>query len=78
LTDQPIPAIRPSGFPRAGAAFLDSTLLWSQEESPCGSQCGLGEPKLTGRTYVYDLVTQMEYASIDTAVFDALPHAGAS
>jgi len=66
--------IRVSSRPRAGAAFLNSTLIWYAEESVCGSQCGLGEPKLTGRTYLYDVVAKTESASIITALFDSWPH----
>ena len=35
-------------------------------------------PPLTGRTFLHDLVTGTERASIDTAVFDSWPHVGAA
>jgi hypothetical protein len=67
-------AVRISPKPRLGAAFLNSTLVWYAEESVCTTQCGLGGPPLTGRTYIYDIVAKTESASIITAVFDAWPH----
>jgi hypothetical protein len=71
-------ALRISPLPRFGAAFLNSTLVWYAEESVCKTQCGLGGPPLTGRTYIKDLVTGTESLSIITAVFDSWPHIGAS
>jgi hypothetical protein len=65
--------------PRIGAAFLNPTLVWYAEESVCSTNpCGFGGPPLTGKTYIYDLVTQTENASIITSVFDSWPHAGAA
>jgi hypothetical protein len=81
LADQPAAGNQLSFLPRAGAAFLNSTLVWYAEEAICstpGVQCGLGGTPLTGRTYLRDLVTGTESASIDTAVFDSWPHVGAS
>lgn len=81
LADQPAAGNQLSFLPRAGAAFLNSTLVWYAEEAMCstpGVQCGLGGTPLTGRTYIRDLVTGTESASIDTAVFDSWPHVGAS
>jgi hypothetical protein len=66
-------AIRVSSRPRAGAAFLTDDVMWYAEESVCSSQCSLGEPKLTGRTYVYDVVAKTESASIITSFFDSWP-----
>jgi hypothetical protein len=71
-------ALRISPLPRFGAAFLNSTLVWYAEESVCKTQCGLGGPPLTGRTYIKDLVAGTESLSIITAVFDSWPHIGAS
>lgn len=67
-------AFRVSPRPRNGAVFLTSTLMWYAEEAVCSSQCGLGEPKLTGRTYIYDVVAKTESASIITAISDSWPH----
>jgi hypothetical protein len=71
-------ALRISPAPRVGAAFLSSTLVWYAEESVCKTQCGLGGPPLTGRTYIKDLVSGSETASIITKVFDSWPHFGAA
>jgi hypothetical protein len=69
-------AIRVRSRPATGAVFLNSRLMWYQEEAACSgsSVCGLGEPKLTGRTYIYDVVARTETASIITALFDVWPH----
>lgn len=70
-------AIRVSSRPRSGAAFLTSTLMWYAEEATCSGAnavCGLGEPKLTGKTFIYDVVAKTESASIITAFFDSWPH----
>jgi hypothetical protein len=73
-------AFRLSQLPRTGSVFLTPTLMWYAGESVCSAtvQCGLGGPPLTGRTYVRDLVTGTESASIITAVFDSWPHVVAS
>jgi Tol biopolymer transport system component len=67
-------AIRVSSLPRAGAAFLTGRWMWYAGESVCRSQCGLGEPKLTGQTYLYDVIARRESSSIITALFDSWPH----
>jgi len=55
--------------------------MWYAEESSCArgasGACGLGAP-LTGRTFIRDLITGTESSSIDTALFDSWPHAGAA
>ena len=66
-------AIRVSSRPRNSAAFLNTTLMWYAEEAVCSAQCGLGEPKLTGRTYIYDVVAKTESVSIITAFIDSWP-----
>jgi hypothetical protein len=79
LTDQPIAGNVLNFQPRTGAAFLNSTLAWYAEESLCSQvSCGLGGPPLTGRTFLRDLVTTTERASIITSVFDSWPHVGAA
>ena len=79
LTDKPIAGNVLSFQPRTGAAFLNSTLAWYAEESQCSQvTCGIGGPPLTGRTFLRDLVTTTERASIITAVFDSWPHVGAA
>lgn len=79
LEDQPVAGIVTTFQPRSGAVFLNSTLVWYAEESSCAqTQCGVGGPPLTGRTFLRDLVTGTERSSIDTAVFDSWPHVGAA
>lgn len=69
-------AIRVRSRPATGAAFLNSRLMWYAEEAACSgpTACGLGEPKLTGRTYIYDVVARTESVSIISALFDSWPH----
>jgi hypothetical protein len=79
LTDSPVAGNVLSFQPRADAAFLNSTLAWYAEESPCSQvSCGVGGPALTGRTFLRDLVTGTERASIITSVLDSWPHVGAA
>jgi hypothetical protein len=65
-----------SANPRVGAAFLNASLVWYAGETPCttASPCGLGGPPLSGQTYIYDLGSDVETGSIDTAYYDAWPH----
>jgi Tol biopolymer transport system component len=66
-----------SANPRVGAAFLNASLVWYAGETPCttASPCGgLGSPPLSGQTYIYDLGSDVETNSIDTAFFDSWPH----
>lgn len=62
--------------PRANAAFLNASLVWYAGETLCttASPCGLGGPPLSAQTYIYDLGSDVETGSIDTAYFDAWPH----
>lgn len=61
---------------RVGAAFLNAALVWYAGETPCttASPCSLGGPPLSGQTYIYDLGSDVETGSIDTAFYDAWPH----
>jgi hypothetical protein len=80
LTDQPVAEINmySSNFGTA-AVFLNSTLVWYAEEASCAqTQCGIGGPPLTGRTFLDDLVVQTQRPSVDIAVFDSWPHVGAA
>jgi hypothetical protein len=74
LTNGGTHSLSPS--PRTGAAFLNASLIWYAGETPCttASPCGLGGPPLSGQTYIYDLSSDVETGSIDTAFFDAWPH----
>ncbi len=65
-----------SSSPRVGSAFLNASLVWAAGESICttATPCGLGGPPLSGKTYVYDLGSDVETGSIDTAFFDSWPH----
>lgn len=67
-------AFRVSSRPATGAGFLNARLMWYAGESVCSSQCGLGEPKLNGKTYIYDVVAKTESVSIITALLDSWPH----
>jgi hypothetical protein len=62
--------------PRAGAAFIDASLVWYAGESICTTTtpCGLGGPPPSGQTYIYDLGSGVESGSLDTALYDAWPH----
>jgi hypothetical protein len=62
--------------PRVNAAFLNASLIWYAGETPCttASPCGLGSPPQSGQTYIYDLSSDVETGSIDTAYFDSWPH----
>jgi dipeptidyl aminopeptidase/acylaminoacyl peptidase len=65
-----------SPTPRVGAAFLDASLVWYSGETICttATPCGLGGPPLTGTTYIYDLGSDVENGSIETAFYDSWPH----
>jgi len=79
LTDPPTVVFGPFLHPGTAAVFLNSTLVWYAEEASCAqTQCGIGGPPLTGRTFLDDLVVQTERPSVDIAVFDSWPHVGAA
>ena len=63
-----------STSPRVGAAFLTASLVWYAGETICttATPCGL-VPATTGQTYIYDLGSDVENGSIDTAFFDSWP-----
>lgn len=62
--------------PRVGATFLNASLVWYAGETICttATPCGLGGPPLSGQTYIYDLGSDVENGSIDTAFLDSWPH----
>ncbi len=62
--------------PRIGAAFLNASLIWYAGETPCttASPCGLGGPPLSSTTYIWDLGSDVETGSLDTAYYDEWPH----
>lgn len=74
LTSGAVHALSPN--PRIGAAFLNASLVWYAGETICttATPCGLGGPPLSGQTYIYDLGSDVETGSIDSAFFDAWPH----
>jgi Tol biopolymer transport system component len=81
LADQQLQSFPLSTLPRMNVAFLNPTLVWYAEETPCSGHCpGYGEtsagPPLSGRTYVHDLGTGTISTSADTAVVDSWPHLG--
>jgi hypothetical protein len=66
-----------SANPRAGAAFLNASLVWYAGETICTTTTpcvGLGGPPPSGKTYVYDLGSDVETGSLDLSFFDAWPH----
>ena len=65
-----------SANPRGGAAFLSASLVWYAGESICttATPCPFDIPPLSGQTYIYDLGSDVETNSIDTAFFDSWPH----
>jgi hypothetical protein len=62
--------------PRVGAAFLNASLVWYAGETICttATPCGLGGPPPSGKTYIYDIGSDVETGSLDTSFFDAWPH----
>lgn len=62
---------------RSEPAFLTSRYVWYIGERLCvaADQCVTGPTMPTGKTYIYDLQTGIEYDSIITNVYDVWPHA---
>ncbi len=66
------------GSGRSEPAYLTSQFIWYQAEPACVStgKCEAGFPGIAdGSTYMYDLQTGKESASIITSVVDVWPHA---
>lgn len=61
---------------RSGAQFLNSTLLWYQEETAC--DCGLAQSQLTGHTFIYDIAAGAESGSRIGGLLDAWPRVAAA
>jgi hypothetical protein len=62
---------------RSEPAFLNSHLIWYQEERTCvtNDQCQPGQTTTTsGKTYIYDLQDEVEQESLIAAVWDVWPH----
>jgi hypothetical protein len=62
---------------RAEPGYLTARYVWYRGERLCtaADRCATGPVVLTGKTYLYDLQTGVEYPSIITNVYDAWPHA---
>ena len=62
---------------RSEPAFLNSHLIWYQEERACQAtdKCFAGPTIPSGKTFIYDLVDNTETESKIAQVFDAWPHA---
>jgi hypothetical protein len=63
---------------RSAPTFLTSRYLWYRGERACvaSDNCPSGWSVVdSGKTYIYDLQTGLEYESVITNVFDAWPHA---
>jgi len=60
---------------RGAPSFLTPSLIWYQEEQTCtaANPCGMGGSQPTGTTYIYELGSGTESASIITSVFDSWP-----
>jgi hypothetical protein len=62
---------------RVEPAFLTARYVWYRGERPCTASdvCASGPVIATGKTYLYDLQTGIEYDSVITSVIDVWPHA---
>jgi hypothetical protein len=62
---------------RSEPVFLTSRYVWYRGERLCvaSDQCVTGPTIETGKTYIYDLQTGVEYGSVITNVYDVWPHA---
>jgi hypothetical protein len=64
------------GAGRSEPAYLTSQVIWYQAEPACvlAGKCDAGFPAIaSGSTYVYDLVSGIESASVVTSVIDGWP-----
>ena len=62
---------------RSGAMFLNATSLFLVEEAPCGTNCGLGGPTSPdGKTFIYNLGSQVETASTIASALGSWPRIG--
>ena len=65
------------GNVRSSPIFLNSSSLFSYEETPCAPNCGPGPPTTAnGKTFVYNLTTQSENASSIATVYGSWPRPG--
>jgi len=69
--------VREIGKGRVEPSYLTSRYVWYQGERLCTAtdHCAVGPVISTGKTYLYDLQTGNEYASIITNIYDIWPHA---
>jgi hypothetical protein len=74
-TSARVKQLGPAG--RAEPAFLTARYVWYRGERPCTTSdlCASGPMIATGKTYLYDLQTGIEYDSVITSVIDVWPHA---
>lgn len=77
LVDTATKKVRELKSGRSEPAFLTSRYVWYSGERFCvaSDSCAAGPTIPTGKTYVYDLQTGVEYDSIITNVYDIWPHA---
>jgi hypothetical protein len=76
LLDTASEKVRGLADARSEPAFLNSHLIWYQEERPCAptDKCIAGPTIPTGRTFIYDLADGTETESKIAYVSDSWPH----
>jgi hypothetical protein len=76
LLDTASGKVRDLATARSEPAFLNSHLIWYQEERPCApsDKCFAGPTIPTGRTFIYDLSDGTETESKIASVSDSWPH----
>jgi hypothetical protein len=62
---------------RSTPSFINTTTVFMLEEAPCGNTCGIGPAtQPDGKTFTYDLGTQMETTSTIASVLGVWPRPG--
>ena len=76
LTKQKVTQVSPAGG--AEAWFLGSRYVWFLEERLCApnESCGVSSARLTGKTYIVDLVKGTPSQSRITRIADSWPRPG--
>lgn len=76
LVDTASGKMRDLATARSEPTFLNSHLIWYQEERPCApsDNCFAGPTITTGRTFIYDLADGTEIESKIASVSDSWPH----
>jgi hypothetical protein len=76
LLDTASGKVRDLASSRSEPSFLNSHLIWYQEERPCSASdnCFIGPTMPTGRTFIFDLADGTETESKIASVGDSWPH----